>query len=169
MITTVSRATPALCLLLALPALGTSPAAPFAPLAFLAGHCWRGTFADGHTSDEHCFSWVYGGKFLRDQHTVRAPGRPDAVGESIYLWDATAQQLQYLYIESGGGFSRGTVTHQGDTLVFPPAPFHGPDETATVRSRWQRAGADAYDVTTELQGKDGWGPLFAVHMRRVAD
>jgi hypothetical protein len=161
--------TAALGLLLALPALAAPPAAPLAPLAFLAGHCWRGTFADGRTTDEHCFSWIYGGKFLRDQHTLRAPGRPEAVGESIYLWDAGAQQLQYLYIESGGGFSRGTVTRQGDTLVFPPAPYQAPGETDTIRSRWQRAGEDAYDVTTELQGKDGWGPLFALRMQRVAD
>ena len=34
---------------------------PYQPLAFLVGHCWRGTFPGGKVTDEHCFSWVYGG------------------------------------------------------------------------------------------------------------
>src|SRR5207344_2011873 len=83
---------------------------PYQPLAFLIGHCWIGTFPDSEVTDKHCFSWVYGDKFVRDQHVVhRANGKPDDRGESIYLWDSAARQLQYLYIESGGGFSRGTV------------------------------------------------------------
>ena len=44
------------------------------PMAFLAGHCWKGEFPDGAQSDEHCFQWLYGDKALRDVHTVRAPG-----------------------------------------------------------------------------------------------
>jgi len=33
---------------------------------------------------EHCFSWIYGGKFVRDEHVVhRGAGRPDDFGESI--------------------------------------------------------------------------------------
>jgi len=47
------------------------------PMRFLAGHCWKGTFADGKKTDEHCFEWLYGGKALRDTHTVRAPDQPD--------------------------------------------------------------------------------------------
>jgi hypothetical protein len=166
---TTSRGALMLCALLPLPALAAAPATPFAPLAFLAGHCWQGTFADGKTTDEHCFSWVYGGKFLRDQHTVRAPGRADTGGESIYFWNASARQLQYLYIESDGGFIRGTVTAEGNTLVFPASAYQDEDATETIRSRWQRSGQDAYDVATELQGKDGWGPLFALHMKRRGD
>jgi len=54
---------------------GTAAAAPaelLKPMAFLAGHCWKGTFADGKTTDEHCFFWMYGGSVLRDTHTVRS-------------------------------------------------------------------------------------------------
>jgi hypothetical protein len=32
-----------------------APAELLKPMAFLAGHCWKGTFADGKTTDEHCF------------------------------------------------------------------------------------------------------------------
>ena len=49
----------------------------FRPFEFLVGDCWVGAFPDGKQTDEHCFSWLYDGKALRDVHTVRAPNRPD--------------------------------------------------------------------------------------------
>ena len=79
------------------------------PMAFLAGSCWKGEFPDGKQSDEHCFTWMYDGKALRDVHTVRAPGRPDYVGETTYFWDPASKRVEYLYVENHGGISRGTV------------------------------------------------------------
>jgi hypothetical protein len=98
-----------------------------------------------------------------------AAGRADDLGESIYLWDAAAQQLQYLYIESAGGFSRGTVSGDGDALVFPATRYTEGGETQTYRSRWQPAGANAYDVLTEFQVQDRWVPGFKLHMQRLGD
>src|SRR5215469_3544602 len=119
----------ALAASLAPPAAGPATAAPAAsdpyqPLAFLIGHCWKGAFAgDARTTDEHCFSRIYGGKFVRDEHVVHREGRPDAFGESIYTWDPASGRLEYLYIESAGGFLRGTVTAEEGALVFPAAGF----------------------------------------------
>ena len=48
------------------------PAQGYQPLAFLVDHCWKGTFPGGQVTDEHCFSWIYGGKFVRDE-VVRRP------------------------------------------------------------------------------------------------
>ena len=147
----------------------TAPQAadPYQPLAFLIGHCWKGSFAgDAHVTDEHCFSRVYGGKFVRDEHVVHREGRPDAFGESIYLWNSATGQLEYFYIESAGGFLRGTVTAEDGALVFPAAGFVEKGESTNVRSRWQRAGDDAYDVVTEFQVKDRWVPGFSLHMQR---
>jgi hypothetical protein len=141
---------------------------PYQPLAFLVGHCWRGTFPGGKVTDEHCFSWIYGGKFVRDQHVVRhGEGTKDDQGESIYLWDAATKQLQYLYIESDGGFSRGSVTSEAGALVFPPAHYTENAQEQTYRSRWQRAGDSAYDVVTEFLVKGQWKPGFSVHMQQV--
>ena len=143
-------------------------AAAYEPLAFLIGHCWKGTSANGTVSDEHCFSWIYGGKFVRDEHVVhRADGQPDAFGESIYLWDADSSQLQYLYIESAGGYSRGTVSGEAGTLVFPPTTYTEKGQVQTYRSRWQRVGTDAYDVVTEFRDGDRWVPGFTLHMQKV--
>jgi hypothetical protein len=154
-------------LLLAPAATMAAPDPAYQPLGFLAGHCWKGTFPDGKQSDEHCFAWIYDGKFLRDTHTVRGDGHADMLGESIYFWDSSAKQLEYLYIESQGGFSRGAVGTDGDALVFPPTSYVEDGVTQTYRSRWQRAGDAAYDVVTEFQAKDGWVPGFKVHMERV--
>jgi len=147
---------------------GAEPIAEFQPLAFLSGHCWKGTLPDGKQTDEHCFSWVYDGKFLRDRHTVHGEGHPDYLGESIYLWNSSSQQIEYLYIEDQGGFSRGGVATDKGALVFPPTVLIGHGQTQTYRSRWQADGDNAYDVVTEFQSKDSWVPGFKVHMEKVA-
>jgi hypothetical protein len=154
------------CLLLFTSGLAfAQPDAGYQPLAFLADHCWRGALP-GAGADEHCFTWIYGGKFLRDRHTVRAAGKPDAQGESIYFWDSSAKRLEYLYIESDGGFSRGPVSTDNEALVFPDTSFVENGKTAVYRSRWQRSGAGSYDVVTEFKSKDGWVPGFKVHMKQ---
>ncbi len=154
--------------LLSIPGLAAAQApAPYEPLAFLAGSCWKGTFPNGKRSDEHCFTWMYGGKFLRDRHVVRGEGRPDDLGETIYFWNPQARQIEYLYVESDGGFSRGVVGVAPGALVFPPASYVDQGKTETYRSRWSRDGAEAYDVVTEFQSGDSWREGWRVHMVRV--
>jgi hypothetical protein len=153
-----------LLLLACLPSL--SGAADYQPLAFLVGHCWKGTLPGGKKTDEHCFSSIYGGKFLRDRHTVHASGRADSFGESIYFWNSIAKRIEYLYIESDGGYSQGTVSMDDASLVFPPTDYVEDGKTQTYRSRWQRSGETEYEVVTEFRGTDGWVPGFKVHMVR---
>jgi len=74
---------------------------PYASLAFLAGHCWQGELPGGKKDiDTHCFSWIYGDKFVRDAHVVRGEGHKDYLGESIYFWNSATKKLQYLYLEN---------------------------------------------------------------------
>src|SRR5512144_1524092 len=73
---------------------GVDPS-PFAPLEFLVGSCWVGTFPDGKQTDEHCFEWVFDRKFIRDRHTVR--GGAPYEGESLYSWDAKANRIAFSY------------------------------------------------------------------------
>lgn len=156
-------------MLTAAAAADTPPAAAgYEPLAFLVGHCWSGAATGSKVSDEHCFSWVYGGKFVRDVHVLTgAGGEVTGRGESVCVWNSTTRQLEYLYIESDGGFSRGALTAEGTTLVFPPTHYVEDGKEQVYRSRWERAGEDAYDVVTEFQGKGGWVPGFRVHMQKV--
>lgn len=156
-----------LCLPMAVSAAEAQPS-PYAPLAYLADSCWQGALPGGKDVDTHCFSWVYGGKLLRDQHTVHGAGHEDYLGETIYFWDAATQKLRYLYIENAGGSSLGAVEASGDTLVFPETSYQEGGQTQLYRSRWQKSGTDAYDVITEFKGKDGWVPGFSAHMKKTA-
>jgi len=138
---------------------------PYAPLAFLAGHCWQGAQPGAKKDiDTHCFSWIYGDKFMRDVHTVHGEGHLDYIGESIYFWDSAAKKLQYLYIENAGGSSKGAVERVGNALVFPPTDYQENGKTQTYRSRWTRGDADAYDVITEFKKDDIWTTAWTVHM-----
>ena len=160
-------ALPLLASLCAVAAAAGAPVAdPYAPLAFLVGHCWKGTFPGSTQTDEHCFSRIYAGKFLRDEHVVHRDGAADAFGETIYLWNPAAAQLEYLYIESGGGFIRGSARAEGETLVFAEAAYVEGGKSLNVRSRWQRAGEAAYDVATEFQVAGRWVPGFTLRMQR---
>ena len=143
------------------------PRPEFQAMSFLAGHCWKGTFPGTQMTDEHCFSWVYGGRFMRDRHVVhRGARQPDALGETIYFWDSSARQLHYFYIESEGKFIRGTVANDGATLRFPESTYVEDGQEQSVRSQWKPVGEDAYDVVTEFRMGAEWKPGFNVHMRR---
>jgi hypothetical protein len=145
-----------------------APAAtsPLAPLAFLAGHCWKGPFPDGKRHDEHCFEWFYDGQFLRDRHVVTGDDRGYA-GETIYYWDASARQVQYIYFTATGGVSRGNMRPDDGVLRFPEERFVGAGGKEEVyRSTWLPGGADAYDtlVETLLDGK--WVEAWRIRMQR---
>jgi hypothetical protein len=74
---------------------------------------------------------------------------------------------EYLYIESGGGFSRGAVTTDADSLLFPDTTFVENGETQVYRSRWRHSTETAYDVVTEIQAKNNWMPGFTIRMERA--
>jgi hypothetical protein len=146
------------------------PIDPLKPLAFLAGHCWKGEFPDGKQTDEHCFQWLYGGKALRDVHTVRAAGRPDYVGETTYYWDSAAKRVEYLYIENQGGVSRGTMeSSDSGAILFPPAQYVADGHSMTLRTRWTPSTDRAYEAWCEAQGEKGWVTMFKLTLRRAPD
>ena len=137
------------------------------PLAFLAGQCWSGPFPGGKATDEHCFEWVYGGRFLRDRHIVRGGENPYR-GETLYYWDPAGKAIAYIYFNSDGGVSRGNARADGDTLVFPSERHTL--EGGAVREHgttWKREGDDRYvAITNEL--RDGkWHEAWRVDFRRA--
>ena len=150
----------------AAPANVTNPADPFKDMAFLAGHCWKGSFPGQAQTDEHCFEWLYDGRFLRDRHAVHGEGHADYLGETTYYWDPALGQIQYLYIENQGGFSKGSVSASGDGLMFPPTTYVDGGKQQVYRSHWKRSGDDAYESINEFQGKEGWSTAWKVTMRK---
>lgn len=156
----------ALLLALASVCASAEPADAFRPMAFLAGHCWKGDFPDGKQTDEHCFAWLYGGKALRDTHTVRAPGRADYVGETTYYFDSAAKRVEFLYVENLGGVSKGTVEADGDTLVFPATQYVADGQSMIYRVRWTPKNESSYEAWSEAQMKDGWATMFKLTLSR---
>jgi len=151
---------------LALPAAAAEPVELLKPFAFLAGHCWKGTFEDGKRTDEHCFSWMYEGRALRDNHVVRAPGQQDGVGETIYYVNSAGKRVEYLYVESQGGFSRGTVEMLPEALIFPDTQYVAEGEQLTYRARWTPKGPDSYEAWSEAQTREGWATMFKLVMKK---
>ncbi len=138
----------------------------FEAAAFLAGHCWKGTMPDGKSTDEHCFSWVYEGRFMRDRHVVRAGDKAVYEGESTYYMNPVTRQLEYIYLTARGGYSVGKVEPRGDVLNFPAAVMHADGKQFAYRGTWKRLGPDAYEVLREYETDKGWVPV-RMEMKRV--
>ncbi len=157
-------------LLSALPVLASADAPDhYQPMGYLAGMCWKGDLPPQGKltqTDQHCFTTVYWGRFIRDRHVVHSSdGRPDYLGETLYFWDAPSQQVHYLYLESDGGHSEGSVSFAGTDLIFPDTEYSDEGKKMTYRSRWQRSGDSGYDVVTEFKQPDGsWKLGWKVHM-----
>jgi hypothetical protein len=140
-------------------------AGPFAPLEFLVGHCWRGSFPGGAQTDEHCFEWVFNQKFVRDRHVVRG-GQPYG-GETIYFWDPATKRIGFSYWNTEGQMMPGyVVSTVGDTLTFSTmlSTSTGPTE---LRSTWTRSNADGYRVRQLQRNGGAWQEIVTMDMARV--
>ena len=136
------------------------------PLAFLAGHCWKGTLPGTSDVDEHCFSWMFEGRYLRDRHVVRRGDKAVYEGESIYYWNGAEKRLDYFYVTAAGGHSHGTVAPKGDAIDFPAAKLVSATRSMGFRGQWKRVGEDGYEVLREYETPKGWVPVV-VQMKKV--
>ena len=139
------------------------PASPLAPLAFLAGNCWKGTFTGRNVTDEHCFKWIYDGRFLRDHHIVVGDSAPYE-GETTYAWDAAQKQIVYWYIALPGFHSHGSVAPSDDTLVFDDNLRT--TEARKLRTTWRRSSPDSYIVRVEDVTGGNAKELWSMEMKR---
>lgn len=138
----------------------------FAPMAFLAGHCWRGSFRDRpQVTDEHCFEWVYDGKFLRDTHVVRGDSVPYE-GQTTFAWHPQDRRIVYWYIARPGFHSTGHVVPGGERLEFVD-DLRQAGGQRDLRSFWVRTGPDAFTVRTEDHTGGVVRELWSMEMRRV--
>jgi hypothetical protein len=159
-----------LILLSLMPAtLFAAPIEALAPMAFLAGHCWKGTVPGTDMTAEHCFTWLLDGRALRDVDRVHKPDAPDYTGETTYYFDAEKRQVEYIYLENQGGVGRGTMEPADRALVFPATTLVEPGSVTTYRARWTRIGDNAYDSLTEIQGKSGWSTMLKLTYERQPD
>jgi hypothetical protein len=142
----------------------SSPASPLQSLGFLAGSCWKGTFAGRNVTDEHCFKWVYNGRFLRDHHIVVGDSAPYE-GETTYAWDAGRKEIVYWYIALPGFYSHGTVAPSDSALTFHDSLRMG--EGRQLRTTWHRSGADSYTVRVEDVTDGTAKQMWSMEMKRT--
>jgi hypothetical protein len=146
---------------------GAAPAAdsPLAPLSRLAGHCWKGEFAEGGSWDRHCFEWAYDGKFLHDEHVVTGKRAPYG-GETFYRYDDQDKRIAYHYFNSQGGYSEGSVQPAQNELRFPEERYEQSGKSFVLRTIWRFEGETKMLAVTE-QRKDGqWVEAWRIAFSR---
>lgn len=138
---------------------GTS--SPFAPIEWLAGRCFTGTFADGKTKDFICYDWRLDGKYLRSRHRVIGGPAPYA-GETWFGWDSKTQRLEFSYFNTAGATMRGPIEPQGDWLAFPVEKFEMNGQPFELRSSWRRKPEGGYVTTTERRVGEQWQTFMTI-------
>ena len=118
------------------------------PLRFLVGHCWRGEMKGGAGADTPCFERVFDGQHVRDRHEVTGSGK-DYRGETLYSWDGAAGRVAYVYWNSLGGVSRGTMVPKAETLDFGDETYKGADgREMKISTIWRRIDDRSYEAVT---------------------
>lgn len=144
-----------------------SHAPEFAPLAFLAGSCWRGplpAFVRGRAGSgsgalSHCVEWILNGNALRDTLWVDG-ATPPVREETTYYWDLETKTLRYIFWSVDGPHSVGTVKVTGDTLIFDDERLVGRSGIIHFRTRFTPTGPDSYVQDRQRKGADGvWTTL----------
>lgn len=136
-------------------------------LSFLAGSCWRGTFPDGRQTDTHCFTPIYGGRFMVDRHVVEGAPTPYS-GETLYRLQVMEQRVAYSYRASDGSHSTGTVLSAPGGVAFPAESHRGENGAEmTIRSSWTRDGDNAYVALSEMRRNGRWRQMWRMRFERV--
>ena len=152
--------------------LGAAQAADDTPLSafdFLAGHCWRGEFEGSKASDTHCFTWVFGGKHLRDVHVVSGDG-PEYRGETIYSVDGPSGGVIFRYWNSLGGVSDGRMEFENDEILAPSETYVGEDgKPREFRSRLRQIDEAHYEAVTEERVGNEWSNFSRIRFMRIGD
>lgn len=87
-------------------------------------------------------------------------------GETMYFWDSSEATIRFVYWNSVGGVSEGTVLREGDRLTFPERHAEA-GRAQQMRNFWTQDGPDQYSVTTQRL-KDGvWETSFTMTLTKV--
>jgi hypothetical protein len=116
-------------------------------MRFLVGHCWRGAMG-GAKQDTHCFEPVFGGQHIRDRHEVTGAAEP-YLGETLYSWNGVEHRIDYVYWNSLGGVSRGSMAPKPDLLDFGGETYEGADgKRISLSTIWRRLDDRTYEAVT---------------------
>lgn len=115
------------------------------PLLALAGSCFAGDVAPG-ARDVHCFTSVYGGSHVRDEHKVSEDGKTVYQGETIY--SVQGGVVTFTYFSSIGGIGHGAALLAPGDWGFALDMRATPDSALThFETRWIWRGSTSYTVS----------------------
>ena len=136
---------------------------PFAPLV---GRVWVGEFPDGKAFDEQEFSWVYGGRFLRNTHKVKTPdGAVVYEGETVYAWDPKQETIVWWYWNTTGGHIVGTMKKEGEGWLFEGENHAPPPQPDKVRGLFRLTAPDEWQSVQYFPSEGGWKERFTITFR----
>ncbi|MCB1582140.1 MAG: hypothetical protein R3E90_05630 [Marinicella sp.] len=134
----------------------------------LVGHCWQATFPDGLKVDTHCFSDVYSGAFIKDQHVVCGEGQP-YLGETWYVFGHNNNQVSYRYYNSMGGVSDGSVEYKDNQLLFPDETYEKNGQQIVYRSNWALSEDQYQSQMWQMDAKveSGWKKIWEMTFKKI--
>lgn len=132
---------------------------PLAPLAFLAGACWRAPLPGGTQTDSRCIRWFQQGRYLRARHEVQG-SQPPYGGETTYYRDPADGRLRSLGFDVSGGIAQGTVSTLAAGAVQIEERHVGPQGRFLQRIRY--APIDASTIAARIERSDDDGRNWRV-------
>jgi hypothetical protein len=140
----------------------------FKGLDQLVDSCWQASFPDGKKVDTHCFSEVYSGAFIKDQHIVCGENQPYR-GETWYVYDEKDQSVSYRYYNSMGGVSDGTVEFKDQKLLFPDETYEKDGAKIVYRTDWslQKGMYQSNMWQKDKSVETGWKKIWQMDFKQV--
>lgn len=136
-------------------------------MAFFVGSCWDGVFSDGQSTDRHCLRAMNKGHFVRDRHFVDGARGPYG-GETIFSWDAEEGRIVYVYFDTAGGKSEGTLIPVDDGFKAPDEVYEmGDGRSMTIASAWVITGPDSWEQRTQDVSGDAPKTLWTIAYDRA--
>lgn len=155
----------ALIILIAItPISGLYGQSSFSGIEQLVGHCWQAPFADQKKHDTHCFEWMYGQSFIKDQHLVCGDGANYA-GMTIY--SSADNRVKYRYFNSLGGISDGEVKTHNAELLFPEEIYKNGSEQQIFSTKWKLLSDSYISIMSQIMADGISKPIWEMTFKQI--
>jgi hypothetical protein len=117
------------------------------------------TITGTEMTDTQEFSWVYGGKFVRNIHYIQGPtGDRFYEGETMFGVDPESGEIVWWYWNSSGGYITGTWVEESEgTFVFEGKNHsNDPNQPKRTRGVAQNISAEGFTMTQYFWQNDTW-------------
>lgn len=145
---------------------------PLAPLSFLVGKCWAGTFPDSDVRDVHCYETGFRGTVVIDRQLVE--DRPEFCGTTYFHYALPRFEgeedgvILFRNYNITGGVADGLIEAKGRTLAFPEEVFEDDDgQKFKFRTRIRPKSSSSYEVITQQQKGGVWSTQSRILYKEI--